>query len=239
MRTAPKLEAAAEEKSDGRDTADLVHRPAPRNTGCETPKNGFLVSPTALGFRGFETVGNQGSISAKTAPKQKRRDWTFQQINDVTVKITDGRRSLVPASHGQWPGYQTTLALGWLMGVGSGIWVVRIRRPEIASDEVATGENLRSRNAERATRRQARHRSHSGPQRLDRADNGLSRTDDVHRAIAVLLSIWPALHRILLRASSAWSARARAWSCINRGGARDRRPSPHHRARARARSLHP
>lgn len=93
------------------------------NPACEAPKNGFPVLTTDPGNRGSKSGGNQGSISAKSTPKQ---NWTFEQVSDVAVKLTDGRRSLVPSSHGQWRGYETTLALGWLLCMGSVFWVVRI-----------------------------------------------------------------------------------------------------------------
>ena len=50
----------------------------------------------------------------------------FQQINEVTIKITDGTGSLGPAAR-HWPGYRTTRAIGWLMGIGNGRWIVRYR----------------------------------------------------------------------------------------------------------------
>ena len=51
----------------------------------------------------------------------------FEQVNEVTFKLTDGKGSLVPACHGHWSGYQTTRAVAWLMGIGNGRWIVRYR----------------------------------------------------------------------------------------------------------------
>jgi hypothetical protein len=51
----------------------------------------------------------------------------FEQVNEVTFKLTDGKGSLVPACHGYWSGYQTTRAVAWLMGIGNGLWIVRYR----------------------------------------------------------------------------------------------------------------
>ena len=45
----------------------------------------------------------------------------------MTWKLSDGRGSLVPASHGQWAGHHTTRAVAWLMGTGNGRWIVRYR----------------------------------------------------------------------------------------------------------------
>jgi hypothetical protein len=41
MRTAPKWGRRAEERSEGREASDLVHRDVPGNPVGETPKNGF------------------------------------------------------------------------------------------------------------------------------------------------------------------------------------------------------
>jgi hypothetical protein len=51
----------------------------------------------------------------------------FEQVNEVTFKLTDGKGSLVPSRHGHWSGHQTTRAVAWLMGIGNGRWIVRYR----------------------------------------------------------------------------------------------------------------
>ena len=43
----------------------------------------------------------------------------------MTWKVTDGTLTDVPASPGKWPGYRTTKAIAWLMGVGPKQWVAR------------------------------------------------------------------------------------------------------------------
>ena len=49
----------------------------------------------------------------------------FEQVNEVTWKLTDGTDTDVPASHGQWGGYRTTKAVAWIMEVGPKQWVAR------------------------------------------------------------------------------------------------------------------
>ena len=53
------------------------------------------------------------------------RQFTLQEINDVTWKVTDGRGTL--AWDGHRGHYRTTRAVAWLMGVGGGMWVCRYR----------------------------------------------------------------------------------------------------------------
>src|SRR5262249_1588864 len=45
--------------------------------------------------------------------------------NEVTFKVTDGEMSPVPASHGQWGGYNTTRALAWVIRVAPNAWLAR------------------------------------------------------------------------------------------------------------------
>ena len=55
----------------------------------------------------------------------KKEPLRFEQVNEVTWKLTDGTYTDVPASHGQWGGYRTTKAVAWIMEVGSKQWVAR------------------------------------------------------------------------------------------------------------------
>jgi hypothetical protein len=50
---------------------------------------------------------------------------TFEQVNDVTWKLTDGEGSNVPACHGHWAGYRTTKAVAWVIKVAAGYWLAR------------------------------------------------------------------------------------------------------------------
>jgi hypothetical protein len=42
----------------------------------------------------------------------------FEQINDVTLKVTDGELEPVPKAVGKWPAIKTPRALAWVHGVG-------------------------------------------------------------------------------------------------------------------------
>src|SRR5262245_25441456 len=81
---------------------------------------------TDFGLPASEPLGNQGLQEPKTAPSALPRQLTFEQINEVTWKVTDGRGS------NAWAGdrsgsYRTTRAVAWLMGVGNERWIVRFR----------------------------------------------------------------------------------------------------------------
>ena len=86
-----------------------------------------MAEYTDPGFPAAEPLENQGLKEPKKDLSGKPRDLSFEEINEVTWKVTDGGGSLVSASHGQWPGYHTTRAVAWLMGIGNGRWIVRYR----------------------------------------------------------------------------------------------------------------
>ena len=76
---------------------------------------------TDPGFPASEPLENQGL-------QRPKRELSWEQVNPVTWKLTDGRGSEVPGSHGQWSGYRTTKAVAWIVGIGSGLWIARYRR---------------------------------------------------------------------------------------------------------------
>jgi hypothetical protein len=82
---------------------------------------------TDPGFQAFEPLANQGLQEPKIVLAKQPRDLRFEQINPITVKLTDGRQSRVPACHGYWPGYETTRAVAWLTLIGNAHWVARYR----------------------------------------------------------------------------------------------------------------
>ena len=55
----------------------------------------------------------------------EKKPLTFEQVNDVTWKLTDGEGINVPTSHGQWAGYRTTKAIAWVIEVAPGYWFAR------------------------------------------------------------------------------------------------------------------
>lgn len=53
------------------------------------------------------------------------RPLVWEQVNSVTWKLTDGRHIDTPRSHGNWPGFRTSLAVGWIMHVNAD-WFGRV-----------------------------------------------------------------------------------------------------------------
>jgi hypothetical protein len=86
-----------------------------------------MTESTDPGFPASEPLENQGLQEPKIIQSEKHRQLSLEQVNEVTWKVSDGRGSLVPSSHGQWAGHHTTRALAWLMGIGNGRWIVRYR----------------------------------------------------------------------------------------------------------------
>ena len=72
-----------------------------------------------------ESLENQGLQEPEIELGGKDRTLTFERVNEVTRKLTDGKGSLA------WSGdrcgsYRTAGAMAWLIGVGGGRWVVAI-----------------------------------------------------------------------------------------------------------------
>ena len=73
-----------------------------------------------------ETLENQGPQEPESDLIGKRQELGFERVNEVTWKLTDGRCSNAWSGN-RGGGYRTTRAVAWLMGIGSGLWVVRYR----------------------------------------------------------------------------------------------------------------
>jgi hypothetical protein len=73
-----------------------------------------------------ETLGNQGPQEPESALSGQRRELAFEPVNAVTWKLSDGRGSNAWGGN-RGGGYRTTRAVAWLLGIGSGLWVVRYR----------------------------------------------------------------------------------------------------------------
>jgi hypothetical protein len=91
---------------------------AERSDLAESTGVRFFVSEP-LGFQGFQ---EPNSDLTEFAGKLR-----FEEVNEATWKLTDGSGSNVPGCHGHWPAYRTTKAIGWLVGVGGGLWLARYR----------------------------------------------------------------------------------------------------------------
>jgi hypothetical protein len=53
-------------------------------------------------------------LGAKNRPPNPSR-FKFERVNEVTLKLTNGELTNVPASHGQWGGYRATKAIAWVI----------------------------------------------------------------------------------------------------------------------------
>jgi hypothetical protein len=80
------------------------------------PKAPTADDPRQTNFRTKLSNKINGLQGQKTPIDKASLRWV--KVNDVTWKLTDGERSLTPASHGQWGGYYTERAVAWLMEVG-------------------------------------------------------------------------------------------------------------------------
>jgi len=65
--------------------------------------------------------------NVKNGPNQKSGKLRFEQVNNVTWKLTDGSQAETPRCHGKWPGFHTPRAIGWIFGGGDG-WRARVRK---------------------------------------------------------------------------------------------------------------
>src|SRR5262245_47939990 len=78
------------------------------------PKTGFQATDTQRRFR------YKNGISGKLE---------FEQINEVTWKLTNGEMTNVSACHGFWGGYRTSKAIAWVIdvGVSKPAWLARFK----------------------------------------------------------------------------------------------------------------
>ena len=85
-----------------------------------------MAASTDPGFPASEPLSNQHFQDAEIEQSAKRRELAFEQINEVTWKLTDGRGSIA-WSGDRSGGHRTNRAVAWLMGIGLGRWIVRYR----------------------------------------------------------------------------------------------------------------
>jgi hypothetical protein len=92
----------------------------------------------------------------------EKKPLTFEQVNDLTWKLTDGEGTNVPACHGHWGGYRTNKAIAWVIEVAPGYWLARyqdqssgptsLKKAKIEAIKMATG-SLRGRDVADPVRR--------------------------------------------------------------------------------------
>jgi len=75
------------------------------------------------GFPASETLENQGLQEPQI---EQGHSLSFERVNDCTWKLTDGRGTNAWSGN-RGGGYRATRAVAWIMGIGSGLWVVRYR----------------------------------------------------------------------------------------------------------------
>ena len=73
-----------------------------------------------------QDVENTSVLEARKRPPNPSR-FKFEQVNEVTWKLTNGEITQVPASYGQWGGYRTTKAIAWVICIIPGKWLARCR----------------------------------------------------------------------------------------------------------------
>ena len=75
-------------------------------------------------------IKSQGLIPPKNEKIKSLRfsDLSWERVNEITWKLTDGQQCETPRCHGKWPGFRTSLALGWVMNIGGDVWVGRFAR---------------------------------------------------------------------------------------------------------------
>src|SRR5262245_9187645 len=91
-----------------------------------TVKNDLRYRPGRL----KQKVASQASdLLREFEPENPSRktNFSFERVNKVTFKFTDGEATNVPASHGQWGGYRTTKAVAWVINIARGQWLARCR----------------------------------------------------------------------------------------------------------------
>src|SRR5262249_4262178 len=71
-----------------------------------------------------QDIEKPGLLGAKKRPPNPSR-FRFEQVNEVTWKLTNGEITETPASHGQWGSYRTTKAIGWVIWVAPRKWLAR------------------------------------------------------------------------------------------------------------------
>jgi hypothetical protein len=81
-------------------------------------------------------------IENATVPEAKKRPpnpsrFKFERVNEVTLKLTNGELTNVPASHGQWGGYRATKAIAWVICLVPGSWLARCRDMACGPSSVA------------------------------------------------------------------------------------------------------
>src|SRR5262249_28659934 len=67
-----------------------------------------------------KTASQGPDLEGKIAPESRsQKRPRLERVNACTFKVTDGTVSRTPSSHGQWAGYNATLAVAWIIDAGN------------------------------------------------------------------------------------------------------------------------
>ena len=80
------------------------------------PKAPTADDPSEAHFRTKDRSEISGVQRAKNDLQKSSLYWV--RVNEITSKLTDGKMSHTPASHGQWPGYYTERGIAWVSDRG-------------------------------------------------------------------------------------------------------------------------
>jgi len=111
-------------------------RPALRSKNAKRGLDGPIhQTPRPTPKMGLQYIDSVGEITP-TSRSSKTNPLKLERVNESTLKVTDGTPSRVPKSHGQWGGYNVTLALAWVIDIGipgvtSKAWLARCKDQSI------------------------------------------------------------------------------------------------------------
>jgi hypothetical protein len=80
------------------------------------PKAPTADDPREANFR----TKHRSEINDLQRPKNdlQQSSLSWVRVNEITWKLTDGKMSRTPGSHGQWGGYDTERAIAWVINLG-------------------------------------------------------------------------------------------------------------------------
>ena len=91
---------------------------------ARTPENGLRYRTRSVTPK---LASQRPDFSGEFEPENlsQKTNLNFEKVNDVTLKLTNGEATNVPASHGQWAGHRTTKAVAWVIKIGPDAWLAR------------------------------------------------------------------------------------------------------------------
>ena len=98
---------------------------SPKKPDPVVDSQGGFFDPLSPVRDALTVPANGAGVSEDLSPENTKL--RFEEVNEVTLKLTDGGGSNIPSSHGQWGGYRTARALAWVINIGLGhkSWLAR------------------------------------------------------------------------------------------------------------------